>query len=501
MVRWTDLKFSLKLNLAFATIIVLMAGMIYQSLSGISDMLAQEKVAMATDEMAGQLLRCNSDHLQWATQLQSYMLKGGSAQMEVQLDPTACKLGKWYYGEGKEEMIKVLPSTQEALAALEQPHRQLHESARLIATQMAQGEPDLPLATFQSNTMAQLSEVQRVLAELVTHAEQARSVARDHMGQVHSQVRGRALAIGAIALVLAIMLALLLGRSVTTPLRGLVRLAANVAKGDLSQRFAVDRHDEMGQLTVAIGEMVGKLAGVFTEIRDGANALADAATQLAATSQSLSQGTSEQAASVEETTASLEQMSASITQNAENSRQCEQMAVKGARDAVENGQAVNQAVTSMKAIADKVSIIDEIAYQTNLLALNAAIEAARAGEHGKGFAVVATEVRKLAERSQAAAKEITVLATGSVQVAERSGALLSELVPSIEKTAALVQEVTVASGEQASGVAQVNRAIGQMDTATQRNASTAEELASTAAQLAAQAAALQNVIAFFTLGK
>jgi methyl-accepting chemotaxis protein len=220
---------------------------------------------------------------------------------------------------------------------------------------------------------------------------------------------------------------------------------------------------------------------------------------VSSTSQSLSQGTSEQAASVEETTSSLEQMNASITQNAENSRATEQMAVKGAKDAEESGRTVMQTVDAMKQIAEKVSIIEEIAYQTNLLALNAAIEAARAGEHGKGFAVVATEVRRLAERSQVAAKEISVLSRSSVAVAERSGTLLEELVPAIRKTADLVQEVAAASNEQSSGVAQINRAMSQVDQVTQRNASASEELASTAEEMASQAEALNELMGFFRI--
>src|SRR5208282_1112389 len=244
-------------------------------------------------------------------------------------------------------------------------------------------------------------------------------------------------------------------------------------------------------------DMSGRLSQTLGEVKNSASALAAAAAQVAAGAQTVSQGTSEQAASVEETTSSLEEMSASINQNAENSRLMEQMSSKGAGDAETSGRVVNETVAAMRSIAERISIIEEIAYQTNLLALNAAIEAARAGEHGRGFAVVATEVRKLAERSQAAAKEIAGQAGESVKVAERSGELLGALVPAIRKTADLVQEVTAASREQASGVNQINKAMSQVDQVTQRNASSVEELSSAAEEMSSQAEGMQQLMGFF----
>ena len=274
-----------------------------------------------------------------------------------------------------------------------------------------------------------------------------------------------------------------------------------VAVGDLTLDMEIESTDETGDLLRAMQKTSGTLATIIGKVRSGAGTLASAAAQLVSSAMELSQSTSQQAASVEETTASLEEMSASIAQNAENSRVMGQIAVKAAHDAEQSGAAVGETVVAMRSIAERISIVEEIAFQTNLLALNAAIEAARAGESGRGFAVVASEVRKLAERSQTAAKEIRNLASSSVDVAERSGSLMQELVATTKKTSDLLLEVAAASNEQASGVTQMNRAMSQLDQVTQRNAAAAEELSSTAEEMSSQATTLQDAISFFTVAE
>jgi methyl-accepting chemotaxis protein len=302
-------------------------------------------------------------------------------------------------------------------------------------------------------------------------------------------------------LLVSLVLTALVRREVSRPIQHVANGLRDIARGegDLTKRIEHASRNEIGAMAQWFNEFADKLSLIIVQVREATDAVSAAAIQVSSSAQDLSRGTSEQAASVEETTASLEEMHASITQNAENSRQMEQTALKGAHDVEESSRAVAESADAMKTIAEKISIIEEIAYQTNLLALNAAIEAARAGEHGKGFAVVATEVRKLAERSQNAAQEINALTASSVRVAERSGDLLKELVPAIRNTAELVQDVATASKEQAAGVAQVNRAMVQVDQVTQRNASAAEELSSTAEEMASQADSLKRLMSLFRI--
>jgi methyl-accepting chemotaxis protein len=273
--------------------------------------------------------------------------------------------------------------------------------------------------------------------------------------------------------------------------------AKEMASGNLMVKLKGRSAED--ELMHALAAMVARIVDVVTDVRSAADNVASGSVELAASAQSMSEGASQQAAAAEEASSSMEEMSANIRQNADNAQQTEKIAIKSADNAKEGGQAVNETVQAMKVIAGKISIIEEIARQTNLLALNAAIEAARAGEHGKGFAVVASEVRKLAERSQKAANEISQLSLTSVAVAEKAGSMLFSILPDIQKTADLVQEINASSREQDTGAQQINLAIQQLDQVIQHNASASEEMASTAEELSSQSAQLQSAIAFFRI--
>jgi len=401
------------------------------------------------------------------------------------------------------------------------------------------GQVEKARGVYASDTVPSLEKVQGLLHDIIAVTSDNIMTDDQMLSEGVTTQRG-VVGFVFVAIPIALMLAFAIVRGIRGPVAQVVDVVREVELGKFDRRSGLKQQDEIGQLALAVDQMAETLkrqAGVAEKVSEGdltvsvelasdqdqlgralqrmvevlqntlgevtqaADNVASGSQAMSASSEEMSQGASEQAAAAEEASSSIEEMTANIRQNADNAIETEKIAVKAAGDARQGGQAVDDTVVAMKQIADKIMIIEEIARQTNLLALNAAIEAARAGEQGKGFAVVAAEVRKLAERSQVAAGEISELSVGSVEVAEKAGDLLKVIVPNIERTAELVQEIAAASREQDAGAEQISRAIQQLDSVIQQNASSSEEMASTAEELSSQSEQLQAMIAYFRLEK
>ncbi|MEO5351021.1 MAG: methyl-accepting chemotaxis protein [Magnetococcus sp. YQC-3] len=333
------------------------------------------------------------------------------------------------------------------------------------------------------------------------HAEEEQERAAKLTREFAEKVREQALGLALSGVMLGGVVAWLLISFVLSRVAKLSGFAEKLDTGDLMAKCEIYAKDELGCVAESLNMAMVKLRAAFIIIQDASDDMRAGNVDLANTSTVMSEGASVQAASIEEISSAMDEMSSSIVQNTENARSTKAISQKASKDAVDGGEAVRQAVSAMKEIAGKISVIEEIARQTNLLALNAAIEAARAGEHGKGFAVVAAEVRKLAERSQTAAGEIGHLSASSVGVAERAGEIINKLVPDIQKTATLVQDITTASEEQSQGANQINQAVQTLDQMIQQNAGTSEEVSVTADTLSENAEILVEAVSFFRTGQ
>ena len=473
-----------------------------------------------------------SDHLAWKNSVSQLLIDPSYAGDDIIVDHTQCSLGQWLYSDTVESRRESDSSFDEAITPVYEPHRALHATAVSVMDLRDRGDlggarslyndetselADSTLAAldgvigwhddrlagldaaediYAGETRTALREVQSLLGEITTTA-QANIMTDEVMLELADRTRVLVMIIGVIALIAGIAMTPIITRSIVRPIRRVMATVRTIAEGDLTEEISVRQKDEVGQLAESLRDMQEKLTDVVASVKSAGENVASGSQEMSSSSQEMSQGATEQAANTEEVSSSMEEMDSNIQQNADNATETEKIARKAAEDAQQGGKAVQQTVEAMRNIAERISIIEEIARNTNLLALNAAIEAARAGEHGKGFAVVASEVRKLAERSQTAAGEISELSTSSVDVAEEAGQLLNALVPDIQRTAELVQEISAASSEQRAGSRQVNKALAQLDQVVQQNASQAEEMSSMAEELSSQAEQLQDTMSFF----
>jgi len=317
--------------------------------------------------------------------------------------------------------------------------------------------------------------------------------------QVAISLRNFILIIIVLIIIAVIIGSWLVARSIARPVEKVAGFAEIISNGDLTQTLEIVQNDEIGKMSKAMVKMAGKLKEVISVIITGSDNIASASEEISSSAQEMSQGTSEQASSVEEVSSTMEEIASNIQQNTDNAQETEQIAGISRQGIHEVSNRSQETVAANKQIAEKINIINEIAFQTNILALNAAVEAARAGEHGKGFAVVAAEVRKLSERSKLAADEIVGLAQNSLKLAESAGRKMEEILPEVEKTTQLVNEISSASQEQNNGVGQINNAVQQLNVITQQNAASSEELAGNSEEMAAQADQLKEIISFFKI--
>jgi methyl-accepting chemotaxis protein-1 (serine sensor receptor) len=436
----------------------------------------------------------------------------------------------------KEAVVKAHKAVQDNLGALQKmmaTSSDVTEQGRQLVAEIAKVEQaygpvalaivDLALNNKREEAITRMNdECRPLLAALIkaTNAYVQSADSRTHVLEDSSQTeflehRNLMAGLCIVAVALAVLMGWLITRSVIVPLNQAVAATDRIASGDLSAPIGVFSTDETGQLLNGLQRMQQSLADTVTSVRDSAENVSLASSEIAKGNNDLSERTEQQASALEQTAASMEQLGSTVHHNAENARQAGQLAAAASAVAVKGGDVVSQVVETMKGIndssrqiADIISVIDGIAFQTNILALNAAVEAARAGEQGRGFAVVASEVRSLAGRSAQAAKEIKELISASVErvgqgstLVDQAGITMQEIVASVKRVSDIMGEISAASSEQSTGVAQVGDAVNQMDQATQQNAALVEESAAAASRLNSQAAELVQAVAVFRLGR
>ncbi len=407
-----------------------------------------------------------------------------------------CKTG---IGDTKEsDKVKEFQDVLNSLKKIDKEHMDFENQAKELFGVIG-GKNLRQVAEYEALIEKEVTQINYEIDSLLQAINQstANSVAAS---ETHEQ---NAVTMNIILLITALFIGLVLSfimiNLIVTPIKKTVELVTDIADGDLTQTIVSEQDDETGQMLRALSSMVTKLNEIISEIMSGSDNIAAASTQVSSSSQQLSQGANEQASSVEEISSTMEQITTNIGQNTDNAGQTEKIAHSAQKGIEEISVKSRETLDASKLIAEKINIVTDIAFQTNILALNAAVEAARAGDSGKGFAVVAAEVRKLAEKSKVAAEEIVELTRNNLTLAELSGKKMEDILPDVEKTSSLVQEIFAASQEQNSGADQVNSAIQQLNTVVQQNAAASEELASSAEEMNGQAEQLKDLVSYFRI--
>ncbi|MET0519575.1 MAG: methyl-accepting chemotaxis protein [Burkholderiaceae bacterium] len=445
------------------------------------------------------------------------LMAGKSDQADIDAEYAIIDAGSKSTAATLDEMTKIMttPGGVAGLNKLNDARKEYRGVRDKIVAALKAGDAQAATGLLLKDMPPKQAAYMGAVDDLVNLGDKLMGQSRDESAAAAAGARMQMLALVIAALAVAALLSWWLIRSITAPLNEAVRVASGVAAGDLAMPIAVGGQSETGKLLTALHEMQAKLAGIVRYVRQNAEGVATASAQISSGNNDLSARTEQQASALEETAASMEELGSTVRGNADNAQQANQLALAASQVAVEGGAAVGQVVETMKEIsasskkiADIIGVIDGIAFQTNILALNAAVEAARAGEQGRGFAVVASEVRSLAGRSAEAAKEIKALIGASVERVElgssqvgRAGATITEVVSSIRRVTDIMGEISAASREQSSGVAQVGEAVTQMDRATQENAALVEESAAAAESLKLQAQQLVEAVAVFKLAR
>jgi methyl-accepting chemotaxis protein len=497
-----NMKIGKRMAIGFGLLLIIMVVLNWEGITGMSDI--QKNLDRIVKVNNVRIDLCNDvykDIDQISINIRNMILTNDPAKM-TEYQQRIVKFREEYAANFKkvEEMTnkddkqswELIAKIKESTVAFAQANNKVIE--------LALAQKDADAAALLSKEAAPLGrKLSEELEKLIDHNQDRNKMRFEEAVKEYEKSRNTMLGLGAAALLISLFTAFYLTRGIVRPINEAVGIANALAQGDLTITVESKSKDETGMMMAALATMVERLKHVVGDVMSAADNVSSGSQELSATAQQMSQGATEQAASAEEISSSMEEMASSIRQNTDNAMQTEKISIKSSVDAKEGGKAVIETVAAMKEIASKISIIEEISRQTNLLALNAAIEAARAGEHGKGFAVVASEVRKLAERSQSAAGEISGLSTRSVAIAEQAGEMLTKMVPDIQRTAELVQEITASSKEQDTGAEQINKAIQQLDQVIQQNASASEEMASTSEELSSQAEQLSDAVAFFRI--